>query len=142
MTHKQIEIVKSTWAMVSTIDPVAVGALFYNRLFEIAPQVKHLFRNPMPEQSRKLLSMIQYVISKLDRLEDILDEVAQLAQRHGKYGVKPAHFTVVGEALLWTLEQGLGEHWNEETKDAWTKCYLTLSSAMIQSIDSEEHQAA
>ena len=65
--------------MVAKIDPVVVGELFYNRLFEIAPQVRHLFHSPMPEQSRKLLSMLQYIISKLDKLEDILEEVAQLA---------------------------------------------------------------
>ena len=142
MTSKQIELVKSTWSLVATIDPVTVGILFYNRLFEIAPEVKHLFRNPMPEQSRKLLSMLQYIIGKLDKLEDILDEVAHLAQRHVHYGVKPEYFNVVGEALLWTLEKGLGEHWNEEVKEAWTTCYHTLSSAMIQSADMVRQHAA
>lgn len=142
MTNRQIELVKSTWSMVAKIDAVVVGELFYNRLFEIAPEVKHLFRSPMPEQSRKLLSMLQYIISKLDRLEDILEEVAQLAQRHVKYGVKPEYFSAVGAALLWTLEKGLGDNWNEETKEAWTECFVTLSSAMIQSMEIEEHKAA
>jgi hemoglobin-like flavoprotein len=54
--------------------------------------------------------MINYVIIKLDKLEDILDEVVKLAQRHVSYGVKPDHYRVVGEALLWTLEKGLDEN--------------------------------
>ena len=142
MTNKQIDLVKSSWAIVATIDPVTVGGLFYNRLFEIAPQLKHMFRNPMPEQSKKLLAMINYVISKLDKLEDILDEVAKLARRHISYGVKPDHYTIVGEALLWTLEKGLAENWNSEVKEAWINCYEILSSAMINASELREQHAA
>jgi hemoglobin-like flavoprotein len=142
MTNKQIDLVKSSWAIVATIDPVTVGSLFYNRLFEIAPQLKPMFRNPIPEQSKKLLAMINYVITKLDKLEDILDEVAKLAQRHVSYGVKPDHYIIVGGALLWTLEKGLGENWNSELKEAWTVCYGILSSAMINAAEYEQKDAA
>jgi len=142
MTTKQIESVKSSWALVATIDPETVGSLFYGRLFEIAPELKHMFRNPMPEQSKKLLAMLGYVISKLNRLEDIIEEVVKLAQRHVNYGVKEDHYTVVGAALLWTLEQGLGDNWNEELKDAWTCCYITLSSAMINAAEYAKQDAA
>ena len=142
MTNKQIDLVKSSWAIVATIDPLTVGGLFYNRLFEIAPQLKHMFRNPMPEQSKKLLAMINYVISKLNKLEDILDEVAKLARRHVSYGVKPDHYTIVGEALLWTLEKGLADKWNSEVKEAWTDCYQILSSAMINASEYKEQRAA
>ena len=142
MTNKQIEMVKSSWSVVATLDPVIVGELFYNRLFEIAPQLIHMFRNPMPEQSKKLLAMINYVISKLDKLDEILDEVAKLARRHVNYGVEVGHYTIVGEALIWTLEKGLGEKWNNETKEAWGNCYGILSSAMINASGLKEEQAA
>ena len=142
MTSKQIDLVKTTWAIVAKMDPVTVGGLFYGRLFEIAPQLKHMFRSPVPEQSKKLLAMINYVIIKLDKLEDILDEVTKLAQRHVKYGVKPDHYGLVGEALLWTLEKGLGGNWNSEVKEAWSNCYQVLSSAMINASELKEQQAA
>jgi len=142
MTNKQIDLVKTSWAIVATIDPVTVGGLFYNRLFDIAPQLRHMFRNPVPEQSKKLLAMINYIISKLDKLEDILDEVAKLAKRHVNYGVKPDHYRIVGEALLWTLEKGLGEKWNNEVKEAWSICYQILSSAMINASEWTEQHAA
>jgi len=134
MIKKNIELVKSSWALVSAMDMETVGALFYNRLFEIAPEVKPMFsKTAMPEQSKKLLTMLSYVIAKLDKLEDIIDEVKKLAQRHEGYGVKAAHYTAVGSALLWTLEQGLGAHWNEELKAAWIEVYNVLSDAMINS---------
>ena len=132
MTTKNIELVKSSWALVATIEMETVGGLFYNRLFEVMPEVKPMFsRSSIPEQSKKLLSMLAYVISKLDKLEEILDEVAKLARRHTQYGVRDEHYAAVGTALLWTLEQGLGEHWNEELKTAWTEVYTTLANAMM-----------
>jgi nitric oxide dioxygenase len=142
MTPNQIELVRASWSKVATTNSEVVGELFYNRLFSIAPEVKPLFHGPMPSQYRKLLSMLSYVISKLNRLEDILDEVAALAKRHVHYGVKPEFFTPVGAALLWTLEQGLGDDWTEETKAAWIECYTILSGAMIQTIQQAERTAA
>ena len=134
MTTNNIELVKGSWAMVAKMDMETVGGLFYNRLFEIMPEVKPMFsRSSIPEQSKKLLTMLSYVISKLDKLEDILDEVAKLARRHTQYGVIDEHYTAVGIALLWTLEQGLGEKWNEELKAAWTEVYMTLAGAMMAS---------
>ncbi|MES2649116.1 MAG: globin family protein [Bacteroidota bacterium] len=133
MTAHDINLVQKSWATVATIDMETVGGLFYNRLFEIAPEVKPMFsRSSMAEQSRKLLSMLSYVMAKLDKLDDILDEVAKLAKRHVHYGVKESHYAAVGAALLWTLEKGLGELWNEELKAAWIKTYTVLSGAMIE----------
>ena len=141
MTTQQVLHVKSTWAMVASLDTVTVGGLFYNRLFEIAPEVRPMFRAPIPEQSKKLFTMIGYVIYKLDKLEDIIDEVAKLAERHVQYGVKAEHYNVVAEALLWTLEQGLGEHWTEDVKEAWVLCYTTLAGAMIAAGDKAQQAA-
>jgi hemoglobin-like flavoprotein len=132
MNDNQIKIVKESFALVAKIPAETVGELFYNRLFEIAPEVKPMFGNSdMTEQSRKLIGMLAYVINKLDSLEAIIDEVAKLAKRHVKYGVQPAHYQPVGAALLWTLEKGLGTNWNGELASAWTLCYVTLSGAMI-----------
>jgi hemoglobin-like flavoprotein len=132
MTGQQIQLVQQSWQYVSALNPVTVGTLFYTRLFEIAPEVQPMFRAPVPEQSKKLLAMISYVISKLDRLDEIVDEVGKLAQRHVQYGVQEKHYTIVGVALLWTLERGLDKYWNEDLKAAWVACYGVLSGAMIQ----------
>ena len=86
---------------------------------------------PLPEQSKKLLTMLSYVIAKLDKLEDIMSEVTKLARRHAGYGVTDEHYTAVGSALLWTLEQGLGAEWNEELEMAWTDVYTVLAGAMM-----------
>lgn len=139
-TH-DISLIKNSWQLVAKIEIETVGGLFYNRLFEIAPEVKPMFKKTaLPEQSRKLMGMLSYIVSKLDSLDDILDEVTKLAQRHTKYGVKERHYTAVGAALIWTLEKGLGSHWNNEVRLAWIKVYAILSTAMITAQEEVEEQ--
>ena len=143
MTIKQIELVQNSWQLVAAMDTQTVGALFYNRLFEIAPEVKPMFsRSSMEEQSRKLLSMLSYVISKLHKLDDIIGEVKKLARSHVHYGVQDEHYTQVGRALLWTLEAGLGDNWNNDLKTAWTVCYTTLAEAMMNASKNTEKEMA
>jgi hemoglobin-like flavoprotein len=132
MTTQQITSVKQTWESVALLDQVTVGTLFYGKLFELSPELRPMFTTNISEQSRKLLTMLNYVIRKLDSLDEIIDEVKKLAVRHVKYGVEEAHYAIVGAALLWTLEQGLGEAWTTDVREAWIACYGILSSAMIE----------
>ena len=141
MTQQQINLIKSSWAVASS-NASAVGHLFYDRLFEIAPETKALFGVTVYEQSDKLGIMLSYIINKLDKLDDIIDEVAKLARQHANYGVRPGHYTMGGEIFLWSLEKLFGDLWNEELKEAWTVCYNTLTSAMIDAADYSKLDAA
>jgi hemoglobin-like flavoprotein len=130
MTPEQIKLVQTSFSKVAPISDKA-AVLFYDRLFEIAPQVKALFPSDMTEQRRKLMSTLAIVVSGLSDLPSILPAASALATRHVAYGAKPEHYPVVGQALLWTLEKGLGTDWTPEVADAWTAAYGTLSSFMI-----------
>jgi hemoglobin-like flavoprotein len=130
MTPQDIALVKSTFALVKPISEQA-AELFYGRLFEIAPHVKPLFKGDMKEQGRKLMATLGTVVASLDNLGPVLPVASDLAKRHVGYGVKAADYTVVGEALLWTLEKGLGNAWTAQAKAAWTAAYTTLSTFMI-----------
>ena len=134
MTPKQVALVRSSWAQVAAMDPEIVGSIFYNCLFETAPGIRTMFHRPIPEQSRKLLTILDHIIEKLDAMDEIVENIVKLARRHDEYGVKPEHFVNVGEALLWTLEKSLGNKWNKELKEAWTLCYVRLSAAMMSAV--------
>ena len=108
------------------------AALFYWRLFEIAPAVKPLFRGDMTEQGCKLMATLGVVVNSLGNLEAVLPAASALAKRHVDYGVKAADYTPVGAALLWTLERGLGPQWTREAAAAWTAAYSILSGFMIE----------
>jgi len=131
MTKEQILMVKRTWSIFREIDPVLIGDVFYSKLFFDIPQLENLFHTPKEDQSKKLVDMLSVIIGRLDNLEELTEEIEQLAIRHVQYGVKEQHYKAVGAALLWTLQQGLGRDWNEKVRQAWTVCFQILSDTMI-----------
>ncbi len=130
MTPVQIDFVQSSFAKVVPIADVAAD-LFYRRLFEIAPEVKPLFHGDMREQGRKLMTTLGVVVNGLKNLDAIVPAARALAIRHVGYGVKAADYAPVGEALIWTLEKGLGAEFNAEVKGAWLAAYGAVSGVMI-----------
>lgn len=130
MTPDQVKLVQQSFSKVVPIaDQAAI--LFYDRLFETAPQVKAMFPADMTEQRKKLIAMLAAVVNGLGDLPSILPAASALAKRHVAYGAKAEHYPVVGAALLWTLEKGLGEAWTPDVAAAWTAAYGTLSGFMI-----------
>jgi len=130
MTPDQIKAIQESFNKVAPISEQA-AALFYGRLFEIAPEVKPLFRGDMTEQGRKLMATLAVVVNGLSNLESILPAASALAKRHVGYGVKASDYTPVGAALLWTLERGLGDAWTPDLAAAWGAAYTVLSEYMI-----------
>ena len=130
MTPEQVTLVQQTFSQVAPISDTA-AEIFYDRLFEVAPTVKPLFQGDMAEQRRKLIAMLAVVVRGLSDLPSILPAASALAKRHVDYGARPEHYPVVGAALLWTLERGLGPQWTAQAASAWTAAYSTLSGFMI-----------
>jgi hemoglobin-like flavoprotein len=131
MTPEQITMVKDSWAQVAPIAEQA-AELFYGRLFELNPGYRALFKGDMKDQGKMLMSMLNTAVISLDRLDAIVPAVQALGQRHVGYGVKSDDYTTVAEALLWTLEKGLGDAFTDEVKEAWTLTYSTLAGVMIE----------
>ena len=129
MTPEHIALVQRTFADVLPLADTA-AALFYERLFTLDPALRVLFHSDMQEQGRKLMTVLQLAVAGLSRLEALLPMVQQLGVRHRRYGVKDAHYATVGAALLWTLQQGLGERFTPEVQAAWTSAYTLLADTM------------
>jgi hemoglobin-like flavoprotein len=137
MTEKQIAAVKKSWKIIAQINPEIVGDVFYSKLFLETPELRRLFTTDRAEQSRKLVMMLTYIITRLDRLETLKTDIQALAIRHVQYGVLDSHYQKVGTALLWTLEKALGNDFDGFTKQAWIDCYTMLSEAMITATKGE-----
>ena len=130
MTPEQVDLVQQSFAKVAPVSEQA-AVMFYDRLFEVAPQVKAMFPSDMTEQRKKLMATLAVVVNGLGNLAAVLPAASALAKRHVAYGAKPEHYPVVGGALLWTLEKGLGAAWTPDVAAAWTAAYGTLSGYMI-----------
>lgn len=130
MTPEQVALVKESWQKVVPISEQA-AELFYGKLFELDPSLKPLFKGDMKEQGKKLMSTIGLCVTSLDRLDDILPAVQNLGRKHTvEYNVPDSSYATVGEALLWTLGQGLGDEFTDDVKTAWTLTYTTLADVM------------
>lgn len=131
MTPTQIEMIRASWASVEPIQDVA-ATLFYDRLFELDPTVRRLFRGTdMARQRTVLTQTLTVVVKSLDQLDQLVPAVEALGRRHAGHGVREEHYDTVGAALLWTLGQGLGDGFTPELEAAWTDAYTTLASVMI-----------
>ena len=130
MTPDQIALVRNSFRKVLPIKSEA-AALFYGRLFEIAPDVREMFTSDLTAQGAKLMGALAFVVAGLDKLEQIIPDIQAMARRHVSYGVKERHYDVVGQALIWTLEQGLGRAFTPAVREAWLEAYGILAEAMI-----------
>ena len=129
MTPQQAILVQSTFAsLASRTEDVA--ALFYERLFELDPELQALFKSDLKEQGRKLMRMLDVAVDALCRFYEVVPAVKELGRRHLGYGVTDGDYDTVGAALLWTLEQGLGDSFTPDVKNAWAAAYGVLAGTM------------
>ena len=142
MTPTQIELIRNSWASVEPIADVA-ATLFYDRLFEQDPAVRRLFRRTdMAAQKKNLMQTLTVVVKGIDRLDALVPAVQALGRRHAGYGVRPEHYDLVGAALLWTLEQGLGDAFTDDVREAWAIAYGTLAAVMVAAAEEPAEAAA
>ena len=131
MTPYQVDLVQSSWAKVAPIAPTA-ASLFYGKLFDLDPELRPLFKSDLTDQGRKLMQMLALAVRGLSDLDLLVPAVEDLGRRHLGYGVRQKDYDTVGSALLWTLEQGLGEEFTPEVRTAWTQAYTLLAQTMQQ----------
>jgi hemoglobin-like flavoprotein len=131
LTDKDIALVKETLALVLPIADTA-AEMFYQHLFEVAPEVKPLFKGDMKKQGAMLMGSIKLAVDNINNPAVLLPAIQKLGERHAQYNVQEEHYTTVGKALLWTLEQGLADAFTLDVKKAWAATYTTLACEMIK----------
>lgn len=140
MTQEQVKLVQQSFAKVAPIAEQAAG-LFYDRLFEIDPKLRALFKTDIAEQGKKLMAALTTVVTQLDDMSRIAETVRGLGRAHARFGVVPEHYVKVGAALLWTLEKGLGAAFTPEVRAAWLAAYSLVAETMIEAAESTSKAA-
>lgn len=129
MKERNVDLVQASFKKVIPIADAA-AEIFYGKLFEIDPSLKSMFKNDMKAQGKKLMTTLGMVVAGLKRLDEIVPQVESLAVKHVDYGVKDEDYTKVGNALLMTLKEGLGDEFTQEVREAWIEAYTLLSKTM------------
>lgn len=129
MTPTQIDLVRQSWALVEPQREV-IARLFYDRLFERAPELRTMFKHDMQAQGAKLMATLNVVVVHLDRLDPLLDTIRQLGVRHLDWHVRPEQYDLVAETLQWTLARALGDRFTPDVSEAWGLAYDAVAAPM------------
>ena len=129
ITPRQVQLIKQSFAQVEPIADQA-AEIFYNYLFQFAPEARPMFKGDMKSQGKKLMSTLKVAVKSLNNLEALLPVLQKLARDHVAYGVKAKHYTPVGNALLYALRDGLGPRFTTEVRQAWVDAYRLIAKVM------------
>jgi hemoglobin-like flavoprotein len=140
MTPEQMNLVRLSFARMIDIKPEA-GRIFYDRLFSIAPQLRPMFKPDIEARADKFIEMLGVAIGLLKNPASLSRTLTDLAHRHRNYGVRDEHYEPVGAALMWTLEETLGDAFTPELVAAWRDLYTLVASAMKRAADPRAAQS-
>lgn len=107
--------------------------IFYQRLFELDPEVQRLFGGTdMPAQKKKLLSTLVLLRNSLRDPAQLVPALKGLGARHAGYGVAPEHYPVVGQALISAMMEVAGPAWHPQYTGAWMDAYQLVQDTMLE----------
>ena len=131
LTTAQIDLIRDSFHRLDP-DVETASELLYQRLFEITPELRSMFRSDMAGQGMQFMSTLGVILQHLDDPQALRPHLEHLAQGHAAYGVKPEHFRLMGQALIWTMRKTLGERFPEGAAAAWETAYELLAREMVQ----------
>lgn len=130
MTPQQIDLVQDSFDRLTPVS-ADVARSFYQRLFEIDPTARPMFKADLEIQGGRLLEMIGVAVRLLHHPGRLVPALQALGARHLHYGVTAPHYSSVGVALLQTLGQYLGDRFTEEVRMAWEAMYTIAAREML-----------
>jgi nitric oxide dioxygenase len=131
LTTAQIALIRDSFHRLQP-DVQTASELFYDRLFEIAPELREMFRSDMTGQGMRFMTTLGVIVQHLDDPQALRPYLEWLAQGHAAYGVKPEHFRPMGQALIRTMRDTLGEKFPAGADAAWEAAYDHLASEMVR----------
>jgi hemoglobin-like flavoprotein len=129
MTTEQMQLVRDSFPEIEELSG-PITALFYGRVFELAPEVKPLFRQDIAVQGRKLMATLAVLVESLEQFDALQPMLKALGQRHAAYGVRPAHYATVSSALVWAFGVALQDQFSPEMRSAWRVLTEAVSVVM------------
>jgi nitric oxide dioxygenase len=109
------------------MDDLAPADEFYKRLFELAPELRQMFKGDMGLQAKKFSDMLAWVVAHLEQPDELSKELHALGARHRDYGVQIDHYAPLGSALIWMFQHTLGDRFTSEMEEAWLEAYAFIS---------------
>jgi hemoglobin-like flavoprotein len=128
LTPQQRTLVKRTFTHIAPNHDI-VARLFYDMLFEIAPELRPMFTHSMDMQRAKVMQMLAALVAAMDDPSHFSRISRELGKRHIEYGVIKDQYALVGRALMWALEEACPDVMNAAALDAWNAAYAMMADA-------------
>lgn len=132
LSQKTIDIVKST-APILQEQGETLTRHFYDRMFAHNPEVAPYFNRAnqaQGTQQRALAGAICAYAANIDRLQALGSAVELIAQKHASLMIKPEHYPIVGENLLASIREVLGDGASDDVINAWAEAYGFLATVL------------
>eukprot|EP00434_Breviolum_minutum_P026874 symbB.v1.2.023755.t1/scaffold2198.1/size86077/5 len=153
-----IVTVQQSWLAVQELGIANVGEILYKHLFRIAPVTKKLFPLSVRMKYRdwtnsteevdddfdkspalrnlfaKVVEAVGSAVAGLHNISRLIFELNALGMRHINYNMQEEYFEYGGQALVLTLQDGLGPALSEEIKQAWISVYEFISANIISGL--------
>jgi nitric oxide dioxygenase len=132
MTRRQIRLIRSSWKTAGE-EPLTLGILFYDRLFNLSPETRAVFRTPVSQQTVRLMHTVGSLVNRLDLLDESLIDITRIADEYARQGLKAMNYPAIASSLIWAMEKKLDQSWNRELAKAWLSFFGCLSTLVKKS---------
>lgn len=133
LSDNTIAIVKATVPVLQE-GGEALTRHFYKRMFTHNPEVLSLF-NPANQaegtQQKALANAICAYAMHIDNLDALGGAVELIAHKHASLRIQPEQYPIVGENLLASIKEVLGDAATDDILKAWGEAYEFLADVLI-----------
>lgn len=130
MTEEQIARIRTCFDEMTPRTP-ELADRFHARLFAQNPALRALFPRDLAMQKQDFAAGLRHVVKSLNRIEAAAPMFMDIGSRQARMGLTPGHFGVAREALLATLRDMSGPHWNEQLEQDWREALSAVVSLMV-----------
>ena len=142
LDQKTIDIIKSTVPALKA-HGLEITTTFYKNMFTNNPEVKPFFnmdKQASGEQPKALAMAILAAAQNIDNLPAILPVVKKIGEAHCNSKIQAEHYPIVGQNLLLTIKEVLGDAATDEVIEAWGKAYGVIAEIFI-SVEKEIYES-
>ncbi|ROZ86278.1 FAD-binding oxidoreductase [Gordonia sp. OPL2] len=125
-------------------DPDRFAANVYTRMFSIDPDLRELFPAVMAGQRDAFYRVIDHVLDVIPSdtgHAELIEFLAQLGRDHRKFGVLPAHYGIMYQALISEFANLLGDYWDDEAAQTVTQAMMLTTGVMRGAAETAPHPA-
>ncbi len=114
-------------------DAMKFSVRFYEKLFDYHPELKPLFAKvDLAAQEKKLIVSLAVIVENLRNPEELTMALKSLGAYHQQLGTMKEHYPFVGQALVETFAEYLGDKWDRNTHQAWVDAYSLITEIMLE----------